>query len=111
MRATNESKAAAPATTTPFKNSTELKPLPNLITTPFKPPSRTIKLDPTPIGKSDVLSGNFDKKFIKSFKSAGWKKNSAGPPTFNQVRSESFWFSVNLPRVLGKSITILKPIM
>ena len=52
-----------------------------------------------------------DKKFIKSFKSAGWKKNSAGPPTFNQVRSESFWFSVKLPRVLGKSITILKPIM
>jgi hypothetical protein len=57
-RATCASSAAAPAVTRVPSTSMPLKPRPSRITTPRMPPSRTIRFDPTPIGKTGTRGGS-----------------------------------------------------
>ena len=63
---------------------------PNLITTPFTPPSLINKLEQAPITKKSTLSiFIFLKNLTKSSLSFGININSAGPPTLNQAILDS----------------------
>src|SRR6056297_2060847 len=101
LRATCASSAAAPAVTRDPSTVIWLKPRPSRITTARNPPSRTIRLLPTPIGKTETSLSRVARKPARSSISAGWNNQSAGPPTRSQVRSDNDRFSVSLPRVSG----------
>ena len=55
-------------------------------TTPSMPPSRTRRLEATPIGVTGTSAGLSRRKALRSAASAGWNTTSAGPPTRSQVR-------------------------
>src|ERR1700722_4825968 len=79
---------------------------PSLITTPGMPPSRTIRLEPTPTTYTASSPGKALKKYPRSSASAGVNSTCAGPPTRNQVNSASDWFASSRPRNSG--ITALR---
>src|SRR5205823_3455358 len=56
-----------------------------LTTTPFKPPSRTRRLLPSPIQWMGTAGGSERRNSASSTRSPGLKKTSAGPPTCQEV--------------------------
>ncbi len=65
--------------------STSPKPRASLMTTPLRPPSRTIRLEAAPITVTGISRGRPRMKSHRSSTSAGRSRNSAGPPTRNHV--------------------------
>jgi hypothetical protein len=69
--ATCASSAAAPAITVSPSIRTALKPRPRRITTPSIPPSRTMRLEPTPMGKTGMPGSSAARNALRSSASAG----------------------------------------
>ena len=59
---------------------------------PGMPPSRTIRLEPTPTTQTGSSRGKCVRKYARSSSSDGVNSTCAGPPTRNQVSSASDWF-------------------
>src|SRR5687768_9802061 len=78
-------------------------------TTPGTPPSRTIRLEPTPTGMTGTDGSSSRRKRAKSSTSLGRTSHSAGPPVRNQMKSASEPLGSTLPSRRGSSITPLIP--
>jgi hypothetical protein len=101
--ATLTSSAAAPTRIRAPSGSMRAKPLPSRSTTPSMPPSRTSRLEPTPITVSGTSAGSTARKSARSASSSGRNMISAGPPTPNQVMPASGADAVSRPRTGGSS--------
>ena len=73
----------------------------NLITTPGMPPSRTIRLEPTPTVVTGMSGGSRERKYARSSASTGVNSACAGPPTRNQVSGASGSLASSRPRSCG----------
>ena len=78
--------------------STLAKGLPRRTTTPGKPPSRTIRLEPRPNAITGVAESRSCKNPCKSTMSLGSNSHSAAPPDLNHTNGASGAFAVSLPR-------------
>src|SRR6476659_7263718 len=101
-RLTLTSGAAVPARMRqPSSTLTSPKPRPRRTPTPGTPPSRTIRLEPSPTTTTGISAGRCARKSARSASSSGMNNTCAGPPTRNQVSSASDWFGMSRPRRLG----------
>src|SRR5262249_44230270 len=101
-RLTFTSGAAVPARIRQSSSTlTSPKPRPRRMTTPGTPPSRTIRLEPSPMTTTGISAGRWARKSARSASSSGMNRTCAGPPTRNQVSSASDWFAISRPRSAG----------